>query len=536
MPIGELSDIYGKMKVSGRITMEDMNQLGGRGVPIYQALSKTMGVAKSEIRGMVEQGKVGFPDIEKAFVDMTKKGSMFGGMMDKQSRSFSGLWSTLADNANMLFGQVMKPAFDWLTKEGLPKAIALVGKFGEGFKTGGLRGGLAAVLGADRANQILGTLNAVKGVVLGILGVVGGIAKAFMSLPGVIQKVIIAVGLLAAATKLLGLGGVATGIAGRVAGAAVGGGAGAAGALAPAAGGLAAAAGAAAIPVAIIAISAAAGYVLGKAFIANEKARGGTKAGNTFGTLNKAAAGTVPALDTKPAEASIAVLEARIQKWRDKVTMRLASGEMDNQKWLDKIAEADKKVDALRNAVRYPFAAGHLKNSKWLTPTEQAQRKVAYFRSLVALPIAVGHMNTSGITGPLQNALAYFKTVKWTMENSPISSHINIYRTTISSAQTSHIPKPHSGGVFSGPHSGYAAIMHGREAVLPLEHPNLIPGILAKAGLTGKGVGGDGGSLGLAYGGPQVIQNDIYLDGELIASQALNLAEQSEARSGRGHA
>ena len=42
--------------------------------------------------------------------------------------------------------------------------------------------------------------------------------------------------------------------------------------------------------------------------------------------------------------------------------------------------------------------------------------------------------------------------------------------------------KPHSGGVFSGPHSGYPAILHGPEAVLPLEHPNLIPGILAKAG------------------------------------------------------
>ena len=42
----------------------------------------------------------------------------------------------------------------------------------------------------------------------------------------------------------------------------------------------------------------------------------------------------------------------------------------------------------------------------------------------------------------------------------------------------------HRGGIFSGPHSGYPMTLHGREVVLPLEHPNLIPGLLQRAGVT----------------------------------------------------
>ena len=43
----------------------------------------------------------------------------------------------------------------------------------------------------------------------------------------------------------------------------------------------------------------------------------------------------------------------------------------------------------------------------------------------------------------------------------------------------------HSGGTLTGPHSGYTATLHGRELILPLDHPQLIPDLLARAGLAG---------------------------------------------------
>lgn len=45
----------------------------------------------------------------------------------------------------------------------------------------------------------------------------------------------------------------------------------------------------------------------------------------------------------------------------------------------------------------------------------------------------------------------------------------------------------HSGGRFRGPHSGYPMTLHGDELVLPLDHPNLIPGLMRQAGLTAAG-------------------------------------------------
>jgi TP901 family phage tail tape measure protein len=45
----------------------------------------------------------------------------------------------------------------------------------------------------------------------------------------------------------------------------------------------------------------------------------------------------------------------------------------------------------------------------------------------------------------------------------------------------------HSGGIVSGPHTGYPMTLHGRELVLPLDHPDLIPNLLRRAGLSDKG-------------------------------------------------
>ena len=67
IPMGELADVYGKIKTQGRVFMEDINQLSGRGIPIYKALASTLGVSEDKIRGMVSEGKIGFPEIETAF-------------------------------------------------------------------------------------------------------------------------------------------------------------------------------------------------------------------------------------------------------------------------------------------------------------------------------------------------------------------------------------------------------------------------------------------------------------------------------------
>ena len=81
-PINEIAELYGKARVQGRLFAEDINQLTGRGIPVIQELAKQFGVSDSQVKKLVESGQVGFPNIEKAFIDMTSQGGKFTGMSD----------------------------------------------------------------------------------------------------------------------------------------------------------------------------------------------------------------------------------------------------------------------------------------------------------------------------------------------------------------------------------------------------------------------------------------------------------------------
>jgi tape measure domain-containing protein len=99
-PLGEIAEIYGKAQVQGRLFGEDMNQLAGRGIPIFESLASVMGRNKDEIKGLVTEGKVGFPELEAAFAEMAGDGGKFAGMLEKQSGTLGGLISTLGGKFN----------------------------------------------------------------------------------------------------------------------------------------------------------------------------------------------------------------------------------------------------------------------------------------------------------------------------------------------------------------------------------------------------------------------------------------------------
>ena len=110
--ISDIADIYGKAKVQGRLFAEDINQFQGRGIPVVQSLAKVLGVAETNVKDLVAEGKVGFPELEQAFKLMTSEGGKFSGMMEKLSTSTMGQFSSLVDNAQLTlakFGQMLLP-------------------------------------------------------------------------------------------------------------------------------------------------------------------------------------------------------------------------------------------------------------------------------------------------------------------------------------------------------------------------------------------------------------------------------------------
>ncbi|MHB8972620.1 MAG: tape measure protein [Pirellulaceae bacterium] len=114
-PLEELATIYGKAKVQGRLFAEDINQMTGRGIPLIQELAKQFGVAESEVRVLVEKGQVNFANLEKAFQSLSGEGGKFAGMMDAQSKTVAGRFSTMKDSVAMALkevGQSLIDAFD----------------------------------------------------------------------------------------------------------------------------------------------------------------------------------------------------------------------------------------------------------------------------------------------------------------------------------------------------------------------------------------------------------------------------------------
>lgn len=106
VPLGELAEIYGKARTQGRLFAEDINQLTGRGIPIIQGLADVMGVTQGEVKKLVEEGQIGFPEMQTAFANMTSEGGRFFGMTEKQSQTLAGQWSTLKDNVTAALTEI----------------------------------------------------------------------------------------------------------------------------------------------------------------------------------------------------------------------------------------------------------------------------------------------------------------------------------------------------------------------------------------------------------------------------------------------
>lgn len=103
-----ISVAFGQVAAAGRLMGQDLLQLINNGVPIIDMLSQSMGVAKSQIKDMVSEGKVTFPVLIKAFQDATSEGGKFSGGMAQLSGTLGGVFSTLKDNINIAFAEVGK--------------------------------------------------------------------------------------------------------------------------------------------------------------------------------------------------------------------------------------------------------------------------------------------------------------------------------------------------------------------------------------------------------------------------------------------
>lgn len=142
-PLGDIVYLYGTTMTQGRLYTQDFNQFVGRGIPMIDQLAEYFGVAKNEVRGLVEAGKVGFPEVQAVINSLTQEGGMFFNLMEKQSKSVTGRISDLEDKWSV--------------------ALDEMGKSSEGFLYSGIEGATYLVEHYEQVLKILGTLIAAYG-------------------------------------------------------------------------------------------------------------------------------------------------------------------------------------------------------------------------------------------------------------------------------------------------------------------------------------------------------------------------------------
>lgn len=150
VPLGDLIYLYGTLRSQGRAYAVDIRQFAGRGIPIYAELAKVLNVNVSEVNKLVEAGRVGFPEVERAFQNMTNKGGMFFNLMEEQSKSVTGKISNLKDKLDVMFNDIGQ-GNDGLINGAIDGASSLVDHYKE---IGTALGALIALYGIHKTALI----------------------------------------------------------------------------------------------------------------------------------------------------------------------------------------------------------------------------------------------------------------------------------------------------------------------------------------------------------------------------------------------
>lgn len=106
IPLQDIAWLYGTTMTQGRLYAEDLNQFTGRGIPMIRELAKELGVAENEVKALVAEGKVGFPQVQKVIESLTNSGGMFYNLMEEQSKTITGKISNMEDAVSVMFNEI----------------------------------------------------------------------------------------------------------------------------------------------------------------------------------------------------------------------------------------------------------------------------------------------------------------------------------------------------------------------------------------------------------------------------------------------
>ena len=178
--LDDIAYVYGTLKTQGRAYTRDLMQFAMRGIPIYDELAKVIGKPKEQIQKLTEAGKIGFAEVQQAFINMTSGSGVYAGFLDEYMKTFEGKMSMLSDVWQKSTGLLTKGVFDTL-KPSLDELTKALQDNMDAFESwGNILGGVVKFgieIGKSIA-LIIDTVNSLKEI---IIGAIAGISAAFIA-------------------------------------------------------------------------------------------------------------------------------------------------------------------------------------------------------------------------------------------------------------------------------------------------------------------------------------------------------------------
>ena len=162
--MSRIATAYGQMSSAGKVQLEDVKQMIEAGFNPLQEISETTGESMSSLYDRISKGTISVDEITASMQRATAEGGKYYQSMEKQSQTFSGLISTLKDNAQKLLGDVVQPISDSMVSTLLPAAIDAIVQMSNAFQAQGVEGLIQA------GSQIL--VNLLTGIAQGLPNVI----------------------------------------------------------------------------------------------------------------------------------------------------------------------------------------------------------------------------------------------------------------------------------------------------------------------------------------------------------------------------
>lgn len=108
-----LSLVFGQVSASGKLMGQDLLQFINAGFNPLKELEAMTGKSYKELQELMSKGEITFDHVAAAMAHATGEGGKFHGMMEKQSQTLGGRWSTMVDTiqqkALSLFDKIAEP-------------------------------------------------------------------------------------------------------------------------------------------------------------------------------------------------------------------------------------------------------------------------------------------------------------------------------------------------------------------------------------------------------------------------------------------